>query len=113
MCESRTTSIDCGVVACSDDGVIASPIDTAISDHRAQRFVLDTGPNVSIAHNMHIGRRTFRTNSIYSFYIDIENYNWNFVFDIKLDINEKFCKLIRILIYYLNVHFPIKHIFLI
>jgi hypothetical protein len=109
VCADSSTCIDVGIVSRTCD-VTAAPIHTPISDHNAQVFALSTEHLQREKCNTFIERRLINDQSLYLFYYDIDNYNWNFVYNKDVSINNKFCKLINILTYYIDIHFPIKKI---
>ncbi|KAI5639348.1 hypothetical protein NE865_08208 [Phthorimaea operculella] len=106
---SRSSCLDCGIVSCNDsDLVTVQQIDTPVSDHNAQLFFIPTA-QANYTANRYMEKRLFTENSIHNFYIDIANYEWNFIhFDIN--INDKFTKLITILKHFIDIHFPIKKV---
>lgn len=105
------SSIDCGIANYVRDCLTVSPVDTAISDHNAQRYEFAFEHEHDIVNgnkNNFVERRLFSAESFDSFYSDISNYNFNYIYDMTLDINTKFLKLFNILTYYIDIHFPIK-----
>ncbi|XP_063529781.1 uncharacterized protein LOC134740994 [Cydia strobilella] len=102
------SSIDCGISNCASDELSVTPVDTAISDHNAQRFELITQHKLDNKEHRVVERRVFDIDSIGLFYRDIANYNFNFIYDNTFDINYKFNKLFNIFKHYIDIHFPIK-----
>lgn len=109
ICDDCSTSLECGIVARDDCDVTGSSLDTAISDHMAQMFLLTFSQPSKVSSNPYVQRRMFTKESIYLFFLDISNYNWTFINNNEIDINDKFAKLIRILTYYIDIHFPYKN----